>query len=99
MATQIQVNFGQLGQSAQTLKATANSLQTYMSDLQRDLQAMYGSWLGNSSQAAQALINKLINETNEVAAQIGQFSTQVTNAQQSQQQLENQITNLFSSAG
>jgi WXG100 family type VII secretion target len=98
MAELIQVNFGALGNSAQTLKSTASALQNEMQSLNSDLQAMYGSWLGTSSDAAQALIKKLINETNDVANQINAFSTQVTNAQQSQQQLENSITQLFSGA-
>lgn len=95
MAEQIQVNFAALGQSAQTLKTTANNLQSYMQTLNQDLQAMYASWLGNSSAAAQALIKKLINETNDVASHITIFSNQVTSAQETQQQLENQITALF----
>jgi WXG100 family type VII secretion target len=98
MADQIQVNFALLGQSADTLKTTASNLQNYMQQLNSDLQAMYGSWLGNSSDAAKTLINKLIGETDDVASHIGTFSTQVTSAQETQQQLEQQITALFSNA-
>jgi WXG100 family type VII secretion target len=98
MAEQIQVNFALLGQSADTLNTTAKNLQGYMQTLKSDLQAMYGSWLGNSSDAAKVLINKLINETDDVASHIATFSTQVHSAQETQQQLEQQITGLFSNA-
>jgi uncharacterized protein YukE len=97
-AENIQVNFGALTQSADTLQQGANNLQGYIDNLLQSLQPLQQTWMESGSSAAEAMNvarTNLTNATDDIIRTISQFSQQVTAAQQHQSALEQQNTSLF----
>jgi uncharacterized protein YukE len=97
-AENIQVSFGALTQSADTLQQGASTLQGYIDNLIQSLQPLQQTWMESGSSAAEAMNvarTNLTNATDDIIRTITQFSQQVTAAQQHQSALEAQNTSLF----
>lgn len=95
----IQVHFGNLQSSAETLQKHAGQLEQQVVDLLNSLKPLKASWYESGSsagQAAEASETRLVNAVNDLIGVIGQFSGKVQEAHDMQQQLEAANTSMFS---
>ncbi|KAA2266628.1 hypothetical protein F0L68_01600 [Solihabitans fulvus] len=98
MADQINVEFGALQVSGESLAAKAKALNDYLEQLHQNLQPIKDTWYASGSAAgtaAQAAETRLRAATADIVNIIAQFSGKVHEAHDLQQALENRNTSYF----
>lgn len=93
-ASEIQVNFANLQAAEDALNNANKQFVQAIQNLETAVKAMQ-SWQGNAGTAANNLMKALQQTTSDISTGVTQFSTEVGNASQTQQAMENQIAAQF----